>query len=215
METANNIIKNKIDSVTDLPEGYAPNLNSKWELLQAGLPHQPEKEQRKPVLFYIQRAAAVAAMLIMIGGSGLLLIKKPVKSKPQAQAVAKPTQPIAQQQVIPNTNITPVAAVKSGHTNYKRIQITKQPVVIDSVQELPNPIVIPEPVQEQMIAQVEPEPLPMITEVDFTEPVLKSTTPTDVLVKAQRFKFKLGIGETQGLNAATNKPSTIGLRTSF
>lgn len=212
METANNIIKNKIDSVTDLPEGYAPNLNSKWELLQAGLPQQPEKEQRKPVMFYMQRAAAVAAMLLMIGGSGLLLIKKPNTAKPQAQATAKPTQQLAKQQVLPSAKTIQVAAVKSTQTNHKPTK-TNQPIIIDSVPQAPSPIITPEPTPKPMLAQA--EPLPIITEVDFTEPVLKSTTPTDVLVKAQRFKFKLGIGETQGLNATTNKPNTIGLRTSF
>ena len=213
METANNIIKNKIDSVTDLPEGYTPNLNSKWELLQAGLPQQPEKKQRKPVMFYMQRAAAVAAMLLMIGGSGLLLIKKPNTAKPHAQATAKPDQQLAKQQVLPSAKTIQVAAVKSTHVENKPTKINQQPIIIDSVIQAPSPIITPEPTPQPMLAQA--EPLPIITEVDFTEPVLKSTTPTDVLVKAQRFKFKLGIGETQGLNAATNKPNTIGLRTSF
>ena len=212
METANNIIKNKIDSVTDLPEGYAPNLNSKWELLQAGLPKQPEKEQRKPVMFYMQSAAAVAAMLLMIGGSGLLLIKKPNNTKPKAQATATPSPQLDKQQVLPNVKTMQVAVVKSTQTNQKPTK-NNLPIITDSVPPAPSPIITPEPTPQPILAQA--EPLPIITEVDFTEPVLQSTTPTDVLVKAQRFKFKLGIGETQGLNATTNKPSTIGLRTSF
>ena len=71
------IIQDKINSVNDLPEGYSPNLNSKWELLQAGL--KPE-QNKKPVLYYVQRASAVAAMLLLIGGSSLLIIKKPTKT---------------------------------------------------------------------------------------------------------------------------------------
>ena len=213
METADNIIKNKVDSITDLPEGYVPNLNSKWELLQAGLPQQPEKKQRKPRLFYMQLAAAVAAILLMIGGSGLLLIKKPNTAKPQAQATAKPAQQLAKQHVSISTNTLQVAAVKSTQVKNKPSKINQQSIIIDSVPQAPSPIITPEPTPQPMLALV--EPLPIITEVDFTEPVLKSITPTDVLVKAQRFKFKLGIGETQGLNAATYKPSTIGIRTSF
>ncbi len=214
METANNIIKNKIDSVTDLPEGYVPNLNSKWELLQAGLPQQPEKKERKPVLFYIQRVAAVAAMLLMIGGSSLLLIKKTNTAKPQAQVTPTSTQPTEKiQPVLTNTKPLEMAQVKSAQISPKPTKTSQQPIIIDSVQQVPSPIINPEPTPEPMLAQA--VPMPVITEVDFTEPVLQSTTPTDVLVKAQRFKFKLGIGETQGLNATTNKPSSIGLRTSF
>lgn len=213
METADNIIKNKVDSVKDLPEGYVPNLNSKWELLQAGLPQQTEKKQRKHRLFYMQLAAAVAAMLLMIGGSGLLLIKKPNTAKPQVQATAKPAQQLAKQHVSPSTNTLQVAAVKSTQVKNKPSKINQQPIIINSVPQAPSPIITPEPTPQPMLTLV--EPLPIITEVDFTEPVLKSITPTDVLVKAQRFKFKLGIGETQGLNAAIYKPSTIGIRTSF
>jgi hypothetical protein len=82
------IIHDKINSVNDLPEGYSPNLNSKWELLQAGL---KSEQNKKSVMYYIQRTSVVAAMLLLIGGSGLLIIKKltkPITSSPYDWAYA-------------------------------------------------------------------------------------------------------------------------------
>jgi hypothetical protein len=196
------IIQDKINSVDDLPEGYSPNLNSKWELLQAGL--KPE-QNKKPVLYYIQRASAVAAMLLLIGGSGLLIIKKPTKptasniitnnnnivnAAPNAETVnaveekkATPSSPKTTKKVIVNAPIQ--LAVNTPNTSsdssIQKVEVVNQPIINTTINE--------------QVATTE-----RFTEVDFTSPIITPSTPTDVLVKAQKFKFKLGIGNNNQVN---------------
>lgn len=199
---SNKIIQDKINSVNDLPEGYSPNLNSKWELLQAGL--KPE-QNKKPVLYYIQRASAVAAMLLLIGGSGLLIIKKP--TKPTASNI--PTN---------NNNIVNVAynletvnvveekkTIASHPKTTKKVMVNapiqlavnNQNVIVDTITqkvEVVNQPIANTTINEQ-VATTE-----RFTEVDFTSPIITPSTPTDVLVKAQKFKFKLGVGNNNQVN---------------
>ncbi len=199
---SNKIIQDKINSVNDLPEGYSPNLNSKWELLQAGL--KPE-QNKKPMLYYIQRASAVAAMLLLIGGSGLLIIKKPTKptasnittnnknivnvapNPERVNAVEEkktiPSPPKATKKVMVNAPIQLAANNQnmSVDTITQKIEVVTQPIVNTTINE--------------QVATTE-----RFTEVDFTSPIITPSTPTDVLVKAQKFKFKLGVGNNNQVN---------------
>lgn len=199
---SNKIIQDKINSVNDLPEGYSPNLNSKWELLQAGL--KPE-QNKKPVLYYIQRASAVAAMLLLIGGSGLLIIKKP-------------TKPTASNITTNNKNIVSVAP------NTERVNAVEEKKTIPSPQKTNKKVMVNAPIQlavntpntsiDSSTQKVEVVNQPIanttineqvatterFTEVDFTSPIITPSTPTDVLVKAQKFKFKLGVGNNNQVN---------------
>lgn len=199
---SNKIIQDKINSVNDLPEGYSPNLNSKWELLQAGL--KPE-QNKKPMLYYIQRASAVAAMLLLIGGSGLLIIKKPTKptasnittnnknivnvapNPERVNAVEEkktiPSPPKATKKVMVNAPIQSAANNQnmSVDTITQKIEVVTQPIANTTINE--------------QVATTE-----RFTEVDFTSPIITPSTPTDVLVKAQKFKFKLGVGNNNQVN---------------
>src|SRR6188768_4065609 len=57
-------IREKLNSLNTLPEGYSPSLDSKWELLRAGL---PEKKKQPPFSLY-----ALAASLLLLLGFGFL-----------------------------------------------------------------------------------------------------------------------------------------------
>lgn len=199
---SNKIIQDKINSVNDLPEGYSPNLNSKWELLQAGL--KPE-QNKKPVLYYIQRASAVAAMLLLIGGSGLLIIKKP--TKPTASNITTNNKNIVS--VAPNTErvnaVEEKKAIPSSPKTTKKVMVnapiqlavnTPNTSIDSSTQkvEVVNQSTFNTTINEQ-VATTE-----RFTEVDFISPILTPSTPTDVLVKAQKFKFKLGVGNNNQVN---------------
>ena len=208
------IIQDKINSVNDLPEGYSPNLNSKWELLQAGL--KPE-QNKKPVLYYIQRASAVAAMLLVIGGSGLLIIKKP--TKPSVSNIITNTNSyvtvapkveivntIEEQKTTPSTSKT----TKKVMANVPiKLVVNNQNISIDSstqkVEAVTQPIV--NTTINEQVASTE-----RFTEVDFTSPIITPSTPTDVLVKAQKFKFKLGVGNN---NQANNHKHTRIFKSEF
>lgn len=214
---SNKIIQDKINSVNDLPEGYSPNLNSKWELLQAGL--KPE-QNKKPVLYYIQRASAVAAMLLLIGGSGLLIIKKP-------------TKPTASNITTNNKNIVSVAP------NTERVNAVEEKKTIPSPQKTNKKVMVNAPIQlavntpntsiDSSTQKVEVVNQPIanttineqvatterFTEVDFTSPIITPSTPTDVLVKAQKFKFKLGVGNNNQVNLQSENNPVFKLKTGF
>ncbi len=55
-----NIIKNKIESIDDLPEGYEPDLDSKWETIRIAI-HQPNRKRLLPLL--VASYTAVASLL--------------------------------------------------------------------------------------------------------------------------------------------------------
>jgi len=212
---SNKIIQDKINSVNDLPEGYSPNLNSKWELLQAGL--KPE-QNKKTVLYYIQRASAVAAMLLLIGGSGLLIIKKP-------------TKPTASNITTNNKNIVSVAP------NTERVNAVEEKKTIPSPQKTNKKVMVNAPIQlavntpntsiDSSTQKVEVVNQPIanttineqvatterFTEVDFTSPIITPSTPTDVLVKAQKFKFKLGVGNNNQVNLQSENNPVFKLKT--
>lgn len=212
---SNKIIQDKINSVNDLPEGYSPNLNSKWELLQAGL--KPE-QNKKPVLYYIQRASAVAAMLLLIGGSGLLIIKKP--TKPTASNITTNNKNIVS--VAPNTErvnaVEEKKTIPSPQKTNKKVMVnapiqlavnTPNTSIDSSTQkvEVVNQSIANTTVNEQ-VATTE-----RFTEVDFTSPIITPSTPTDVLVKAQKFKFKLGVGNNNQVNLQSENNPVFKLKT--
>lgn len=211
------MIQEKINSVNDLPDGYAPNLNSKWELLQAGL--KPVQNKR-PLLYYIQRASAVAAMLLLIGGSGLLIIKKP--TKPTASSVktatsngiaaaphAKPIHQVKEEKAV----VTPNHKIKNTDVNKASVAVATNPVkttinkVEQPVSEVAQPTIDHAP--KELVAAVTER----FAEVDFTTPVLAPNVPTDVLVKAQKFKFKLGVGNNNQVNIQSENNAVFKLKT--
>ena len=59
-------IKKKIDSLTDLPDGYTPSMESKWELLQAG----NTRPAKKQYLYY------AAVLLLLLIPAWLMMNKK-------------------------------------------------------------------------------------------------------------------------------------------
>lgn len=60
----NNIIQQKLNSLDTLPEGYAPSLSSKFELLMTAAP--AEKKQSKWLYFVPAGIAATIALLVLV-----------------------------------------------------------------------------------------------------------------------------------------------------
>jgi hypothetical protein len=218
METRSyKIIQEKINSVNDLPEGYSPNLNSKWELLQAGL--KPE-QNKKPVLYYIQRTSTVAAMLLLIGGSGLLIIKKPTKpitsslltNNNSVVNTAKKIEEVHQleEKKVSKLSIKNTKKVMVNEPSHLAINNLNTSVdsSIQKVEANTKPIV--HTIINEQVASTE-----RFTEVDFTTPVLAPSVPTDVLVKAKKFKFKLGAGNNFQVNNQTEFTPVIRIKTGF
>ncbi|RYD70041.1 MAG: hypothetical protein EOP53_26115 [Sphingobacteriales bacterium] len=82
-------IQNKIDSIESLPVGYSPNLEGKWEILEATIPHQKRK---------FKFSLAIAASIVLLIGftlifyqntkfkTGKILAEKPVPAEKKAAA---------------------------------------------------------------------------------------------------------------------------------
>ena len=60
----NKIIKDKLDGLQQLPAGYLPDLSSKWEIIEAGL---PLKKQAVPILVKWSVAAAIVVSVFLTG----------------------------------------------------------------------------------------------------------------------------------------------------
>jgi len=213
------IIQDKINSVNDLPEGYRPKLNSKWELLQAGL---KPKQNKKTVLYYLQLVSAVAAILLLIGGSGLLIIKKPTKPMASSVKVPTPNDYVASPNVEPIHQVTIEKAVVTSSQKIKNTDVNKASALIENNLVKTTVIEVIQPNSKEVQPTVDyasKEQVAVITkrfeEVDFTTPILSQTTPTDVLVKAHKFKFKLGAGSNFQVNNHIEFNSVIGFKTEF
>ena len=88
METMQDkLIRQKLNSLDTLPEGYAPSLDSKWELLIAG---QTEPKKRPTFIWY-----AVAASLLLLLSFGFLFFQ--VSNQPEKTVIAQ-TNAIASSQ---------------------------------------------------------------------------------------------------------------------
>lgn len=218
METrSDNIIQEKINSLNNLPEGYSPNLNSKWELLQAGL--KPEQNKRL-LLFYVKQASAIAAMLLLIGGSGLLIIKKIAKPTVASIQTTKPEKTLTTPKVLQIKKVLGVKKMaKSPQKHKRKAQVNSSTQVVISTASIGviTPIQKTNIVEQPLINAEVTEQVAVATErfmeVDFTKPLLAPTAPTDVIVKAQKFRFKLGIGNNNQVNIHPEKSAVLKLST--
>jgi hypothetical protein len=211
------IIQDKINSVNDLPEGYSPNLNSKWELLQAGL---KSEQNKKSVMYYIQRASVVAAMLLLIGGSGLLIIKKPTKPitsslQTNNNSVVNTATKIEEVHQLDEKKVSKpsIENTKKVMVNApSQLSVNNQNISVDTITqkvEVVNQTIVNTTNNKQVTITER------FTEIDFTTPVLAPSAPTDVLVKAQKFKFKLGVGNNFQVNNHAGFTPVIKIKTGF
>lgn len=216
----NDVIREKLNSLDTLPEGYSPNLTSKWEVLEAGLGEKTER--KKPVLFWVKRISTVAAIALFIGGSGVLLIQrpnKPVKQKAQLKEVISPVdeQPV----LVVNKNTKPVISRRTK-TAGKQPESVVKPLPVKANEEGPVSETftqMQEPMQEtEAVATATNERVKRparFTEVDFNEPVITAQPPSPSLVKAQRFRFKLGLGNNEQVRVGVGQSTPIGFKTGF
>lgn len=213
METAENrIIRESINSITNLPQGYTPNLQSKWELLEAGL----NKKERKTALFYIKYLSGIAAALLLIGGAGLYMVKnnKPVK-KPIAEQLKQ--EDVVKEPLMTSVISKPEKKAVKRSARAKRINMPTMPVkeemainemIIDSIAySAPS-----EAVQPLLATQKKAS---RFVELDFNEPVITDQVPSHVVVESKRFKFRIGSGNESNADVGSSGTSLIRLRKAF
>lgn len=208
-------IREKLNSLDTLPEGYAPSLQSKWELLQAGKP----QKQEKPVYSWY----AVAASLVLLICFGLVYLMPQKDAAPNLVAKQNPSQlqntPSAALAVIetePATEEKAVAAIttntpaqiaastklialeKSSKTVAKALQkVTTEQAetpAFAAQKSLPAPAQISDVKPNEIAAA-----LPVKTnkaksryvEMDFDAPVMPQAPPAPVQTAQVQLKIKL------------------------
>ncbi|MFN5025155.1 MAG: hypothetical protein ACK5HJ_05345 [Bacteroidota bacterium] len=108
------IIKTKIDAITDLPDDYQPNLDSKWETLRIAI--QPKRKQR---LYYISIAASIA--LVMMAGFYILEDNRTTTRTTRTKLHNKA---IESQKIFKEDNIKPAVAFSNNIANKQERQKT-------------------------------------------------------------------------------------------
>lgn len=196
------VIRDRLNALDTLPEGYTPNLASKWSVLEAGM----ENKRKKPVVIW--KYVAAAAMLLMVGGASLLLIRpaKPVAKTSDANKTIgapvisdhKPSQPIAIIEVKKETNslqkVRKLAAQKPEEP---------QPVAVVAI----DTTIITQPQEQLAVAQVKVKK-PRFTEIDFDDnPAEKLSEP---VMAAQKFRFRVNFGNA--VSGTQNQEGLIRLR---
>ena len=182
MERQNNILKEKFESIDDLPLDFTPNLDSKWELVAAALP--AKKSNKKPLfIWYLSGVAALFLAVITFFWS------EPKQDLPLAaippKVVEKPTAFVA----APKKEI---AIVK--HANKRKTSLKKReeaPVWVqakDSILPAIPAITVAEKAPEIVKSRY--------VEIDFTNEVYAAKFPlantSEKLVQFRFFKPEIG-----------------------
>lgn len=215
METAeNSTIQQKINSVTDLPHGYTPNLQSKWDLLEAGL----NKQERKTSLFYFRYISGIAAALLLIGGAGLYIIKN---NKPVTKPAAQQTQPLFSvkepiiNEGIPATDKSITIKQKSANRINKTILPVKAEMSAEIIVQTSDSVVYSIPSEEVQPALVSNKKASRFVELDFNEPVITDQAPSQVVVESKRFRFRIGSGNESNAGVESSGTSFFRFRKAF
>lgn len=174
------IIADKINGLDSLPEGYAPNLDSKFELMNAG---RYERKKRKNMGWYFSRAAAAAVFLLLAGGYWL---------KQSGPSVAPPVAAPGNDAIVKQTTTLPssVTATSTGAgtssyinkltrqspiTNHRFPITNTQPPTTNSQPQITTPqsptvdSVNSEPVQVAAVQQPATTIKRRYTQVDFND----------------------------------------------
>lgn len=164
-----NIVQSKLNSLDTLPEGYTPNLESKWSMLEAGL----EGNAKRTVAW---KPIAAAAVVLILGGATLLL----QQLKPKVAVTAD----YSKQEVKPkNSTSEPIASapiptqIKTAATPTTTKATNTQPVI----EHAPAALKV---VDEQTVpAQETPQRDAVIEQLQETQPLIAALPK----IKKQQF----------------------------
>jgi hypothetical protein len=181
------IIRQKINSLDSFPDGYEPNLESKWNVIEAGL---DERNKKKMIISWYR--IVVAAMLFIIGvGSVLLISIKSPSTKNYTEIKSKPLP------LVHHTENEDRQKKRNKIAHHHSQKITNKSFSIEKTKPLHDSLI--ENKIEQNFTEVNVASMaikikkPRYVEVDFnTQPIITSTHSESILA-SQPIKFKLGM----------------------
>lgn len=187
--TAFSLIAEKLDALAGLPAGYAPNLESKWQLLETSLVEQ--RKSKRKILFILRAAAG----LVLIAAMSLLFIRfentatiapNLTSSTPKAKHPAPVYK--APEPVLENTRI------HYDNLRQARVEEKKLKIVI--------------PTEEPLLRQ-EQESLPVIAQATSNADSIQQTPPVAKLHKKSKTRYiQMDFGESTDL-AQSNKKAPV------
>lgn len=201
-------IRDKISSVDGLPQGYSPDLQSKWELLEAGL--KPAK--RKALSTYFVRVGVAAGFLLLAG----IMTWKPLSE--QAAPVPVASGEIRQ---VPQADDVPVP----DGSGASHAQEPAKPVRRSARKKSPAPVyakdnraaayndTCTDPLPGPLTGETELAAVPKakrFVEIDFDRPAVGTHEPEKEVIASQRFRFRVGLGtQTRSGAAGASSPLRI------
>ena len=204
----NNILKEKLEQLDTLPEGYTPSLDSKFELLMAATSAPAKRVSR---LYYLIPASAAAAVVVMF------FYFSGVEQKVEYAAHYYSGHQLAEPAVV-NTHIQQsetVAQVQKKQRIRKRLRTKTAPAAEVKVAFLGNEHMANTPVvEEQNTTLVAIENTPKkekkvrYTEVDFDDKPIHVASAEPAHTPKQRVAFRFSIFNTTA-GTSTNTPPLL------
>ncbi|MEO8150250.1 MAG: hypothetical protein ABI723_21630 [Bacteroidia bacterium] len=216
-------IADKINSLDTLPQGYAPDLESKWELLQLA----DKKEKPAVILFLTNRWLAAAACLLLFCTAGLWWLMQPVIKTTSPIAIKK-TEHVKNISSTHKVTVTenPIKifpAIKSAKHKDKSI-IEKQPGLIHDENLIataitpplgPGLTIVKEEILHQEPVADEPESKAKkqrYVQMDFDDNIIQ---PGERNISAQSVRFRFSFGNAHRNNQSFENESTLKLKQNF
>ncbi len=207
-------IAKKLATLNTLPEGYEPNLQSKWELLEGSMNRGKNSTKR---IVYVWMSIAASFFIVLLLGTEHYFTKSNNVLVEQ-KALPRPNPPVIRSQLTQSEKIQPLV-VSSVHVSDKRMtKVTNQPLptatpVVEKNQEstqeedsLIRPIL--EPVKTTLSAQLDPlkKVRQRYVQVDFGEPVKQTVETQEQMASAVDLHVRIFNGEES--NTADNNYSS-------
>lgn len=193
MERQDKILQEKFESLDDLPLDFKPNLESKWELLSAGL-HTKKSDNRPKLFLYI---SGIAALFLAI-----FFMFRPEPISPKMDSALTLKEPVKKEFPLIEEN---KSAITIAPVSYKR-RLTKKKEILEQISPTIDSIVAKE--EPILLEVVEPiKEAPRYVEIDFTNEVYLARFPAanteKKLVQFRFFKPELG---SQSLGSSEASP---------
>lgn len=189
-----NIVQHKLNRLDTLPEGYTPNLDSKWSMLEAGLEGNKKTASAwKPM--------AAAALVLLLGG-GILLLQQIKQRQPLPTVAHSTPNIIIRKPLVDKTGIAPIQpTITVAKQTLSKPTIThpiaQPPVAQETVNHIqtpaPAPVTFEQPQEiQQQIAAAPHLKKHQFIEIDFNEVPVTQTQHTESTIAFRPFKFGIG-----------------------
>jgi hypothetical protein len=209
------LVQSKLNSLDTLPEGYTPNIASKWTLIEEAL-----DERRTDRIAFRKIFLRIAACLVLLLISAALWMNsgnENIMTDSTTQTIDKPAEN-AQQDIHPESqNATPqVAAVNKPNGKIHSIENTQVRSNVITVVEEELPVTAEEnsAVEVAVTEPVVKKNRKRYSQVDFEEATPLPQIPNDEV--AQSFSFKVSLVKRPEIaNSNSMEPSQLRLTKNF